>query len=337
MHKNWRAPIKLIVASLTAIPFLVAVTPASADDLVPSTVKINEVESNGGTPGDWVELVNTGAAPVDVSGWVVKDNDDTHAFTVAAGTTVAAGAFLALDVDPVFGLGGADSARLFLPDATTLVDSYSWTAHAATTYGRCPDGTGTFVDHHDADQGRGERVSRSGFRLALAGRRGGGHRRRRQHVRHQHERPGLRGVRRRDARCALGGEERSRHAVPPGVERYQVDTRHDRRLERRQGAALPGRHRRSRLRGRDPDRSRSGRRCVRLDRTQQRQQRRQPARGAALRPAWYGDQPDRHEGVEPHRGPAGGGREQRAGGDLLDPRLVPDLARLPRRAHRRGL
>ncbi|MFC0552054.1 lamin tail domain-containing protein [Planotetraspora thailandica] len=110
-----------------------------------SVVKINEVESNGGTPGDWVELVNTGAAPVDVSGWIVKDNDDTHVFTVAAGTTMAAGGFLALDVDPVFGLGSADSARLYLPDGTTLVDSYSWTSHAATTYGRCPDGSGAFV------------------------------------------------------------------------------------------------------------------------------------------------------------------------------------------------
>jgi hypothetical protein len=135
----------LIIAVLTAVPLLVAVSPASADDQVPSTVKINEVESSGGTPGDWVELVNTGASPVDVSGWVVKDNDDTHAFTIAAGTTMAAGAFLALDVDPVFGLGSADSARLFLPDGTTLVDSYSWTSHAATTYGRCPDGTGAFV------------------------------------------------------------------------------------------------------------------------------------------------------------------------------------------------
>jgi Lamin Tail Domain/RTX calcium-binding nonapeptide repeat (4 copies) len=144
LHKNRRAPIRLAIALLTAVPLLLAVSPASADDL-PSTVKINEVESNGGTPGDWVELVNTGSAPVDVSGWVVKDNDDAHVFTVAAGTTMGAGGFLALDVDPVFGLGSEDSARLFLPDGSTLVDSYSWTSHAATTYGRCPDGTGAFA------------------------------------------------------------------------------------------------------------------------------------------------------------------------------------------------
>ena len=29
--------------------------------------------------------------------------------------------------------------------STTVVDSHSWTAHAATTYGRCPNGTGAFI------------------------------------------------------------------------------------------------------------------------------------------------------------------------------------------------
>jgi hypothetical protein len=74
-------------------------------------------------------------------------------FTIAFGTTMAAGAFLALDVDPVFGLGSADSARLYLPDGTTLVDTNSWTTHAATTYGRCPDGTGAFVTTHASTKG----------------------------------------------------------------------------------------------------------------------------------------------------------------------------------------
>jgi len=79
---------------------------------------------------------------------VVKDNDDLHVFTVPAGTIVAAGGYYVADVDSgptAFGLGGADSARLFEPGASTLVDSYSWTAHAATTYGRCPNGTGAFT------------------------------------------------------------------------------------------------------------------------------------------------------------------------------------------------
>ena len=122
---------------------------AANTPVVPS-VKINEVESNGGTPGDWIEIVNTGTSPVDVSGWILKDNDATHALPIAAGTTLAAGAYLAVDVDDKavagnFGLGGADSAMLYLPDSTTLVDSYTWTAHAGVTYGRYPNGTGAFA------------------------------------------------------------------------------------------------------------------------------------------------------------------------------------------------
>jgi Ca2+-binding RTX toxin-like protein len=129
-----------LIVPLTAAPWTAsAVVPGS------ETVKINEVESSGGTPGDWVELINNGAAAADISGYIVKDNDDTHIFTIPAGTSIAAGGYYVADVDPIFGLGAADSARLFAPDGTTLVDSYSWTAHAATTYGRCPNGTGAFT------------------------------------------------------------------------------------------------------------------------------------------------------------------------------------------------
>ena len=113
---------------------------------VTTTVKINEVESNQGSPGDWVELFNTGAAPVDLSGYVFRDNNDLAAYVIPAGTVIAAGGFLVLDESQFgFGLGAADAARLFGPGGVTLVDGYSWTAHAATTYGRCPDGTGAFA------------------------------------------------------------------------------------------------------------------------------------------------------------------------------------------------
>ncbi|MEI9947686.1 MAG: lamin tail domain-containing protein [Pseudomonadota bacterium] len=108
-------------------------------------IKINEVESNGGIPGDWVELYNAGSAAIDLSGYVFKDNDDTHSYAIPAGTIVAPGAYYVLEEAAFgFGLGAAESARLYLPGATTIVDSYTWTAHASTTYGRCPNGTGAF-------------------------------------------------------------------------------------------------------------------------------------------------------------------------------------------------
>lgn len=138
-----RAEAVLIALAFAVVALAAVPAPATA---APVDVRINEVESSGGTPGDWVELYNPTGAPIDVSGFVIKDNDDTHVFTIPAETTpLAAGGFATFDVESAFGLGAADSARLYLADGTTLVDSYTWTAHAATTYGRCADGTGTFV------------------------------------------------------------------------------------------------------------------------------------------------------------------------------------------------
>ena len=108
-------------------------------------VRLNEIESDLGTPGDWVELFNTGASPVALGGYQLRDNDDTHRYTIPAGVVISAGGYLAIDESALgFALGSSDNVRLFSPGGA-LLDSYAWTAHAAITLGRCPDGTGTFV------------------------------------------------------------------------------------------------------------------------------------------------------------------------------------------------
>jgi hypothetical protein len=117
----------------------------------PALVRINEVESNGGTPGDWVELLNVGTTTVDLTGWGFRDNDTAHAIAIIpAGTMLAPGGYVVLNevISGVgefpFGLGGADSAILY--DASgAVVDQFDWTAHATITYGRCPNATGAFV------------------------------------------------------------------------------------------------------------------------------------------------------------------------------------------------
>ncbi|HSY38117.1 MAG TPA: lamin tail domain-containing protein, partial [Polyangia bacterium] len=109
-------------------------------------IVINEVESNGDPVGDWVELTNAGTTTADISGWKLKDDTDSHDFVVVpSGTSLAPGGFYRIYVFQTFGLGAPDMARLFDP-AGNLVDSFSWTTHAVGTYGRCPDGTGPFVD-----------------------------------------------------------------------------------------------------------------------------------------------------------------------------------------------
>ena len=128
--------------------------PTSMGDTCPVTnLRINEVESNGGTPGDWVEIYNPGPGAVDLAGWKFKDNDDTHAFYNLPVSTLAAGSYLVIEeADFGFGLGSPDSTRLFRPDGT-LAASYSWGPHAATTYGRCPNGAGAFVTTNSSTKG----------------------------------------------------------------------------------------------------------------------------------------------------------------------------------------
>src|SRR5262245_58154167 len=121
-----------------------SVTKGAANDCG-SLVKINEVESNEGTPGDWVELYNPGASAADISGFIFRDSDESHSYSIPAGTRIPAGGYYVLE-EAAFGfaLDSSDSVRLFDRNAAP-VDSYTWTAHATTTYGRCPNGTGSFT------------------------------------------------------------------------------------------------------------------------------------------------------------------------------------------------
>lgn len=110
-----------------------------------STVKINEVESNGGVPGDWVELINTGAAAADLSGYLFRDSSNANTYTLPAGSTIAVGGYLVLEqAQFVFGLDSIDSARLLSPSGAAVLDSRAWLEHSSTTYGRCANGTGIF-------------------------------------------------------------------------------------------------------------------------------------------------------------------------------------------------
>lgn len=113
-------------------------------------IRINEVASSG-EPEDWIELINISKSAVDVTGLVLRDNKDEDVFTIPETPVLAAGAivmFGKLKNSPLgfdYGLGGDDNVRLFEADGVTLIDSYEWSEHAVTTYGRCPDGTGEFT------------------------------------------------------------------------------------------------------------------------------------------------------------------------------------------------
>ena len=67
-----------------------------------SVIHINEINYNAADdvdPGDWVELYNASFNVVDLSEWVMKDDDDTHSFTIPAGTLIEPNGFLVLTRD----------------------------------------------------------------------------------------------------------------------------------------------------------------------------------------------------------------------------------------------
>lgn len=107
-------------------------------------LKINEVAAKG-DPEDWFELYNAGAAALDLTGLSYRDGDGTHALIALPAQSLAAGAFLQVEVTE-FGLGKADSVVIF-DGASAVIDSVSWAdgdSPEGKSYGRLPDGTGAF-------------------------------------------------------------------------------------------------------------------------------------------------------------------------------------------------
>lgn len=58
--------------------------------------EINYKSSPAFDTEDWVELHNFGDTPVDISGWILKDADDSHSFIVPANRIIAAHSYLVL-------------------------------------------------------------------------------------------------------------------------------------------------------------------------------------------------------------------------------------------------
>ena len=122
-----------------------------------STVTINELESIG----DKLEIHNAGAAPVDISGWILTDAPvgpgydpaaDTNRMVFAAATSLAAKEFLAiakgdLATQHPFGLGaGGDTVSLMQADFTVVSQVIYGDQAAVISYCRLPDGpTGTWT------------------------------------------------------------------------------------------------------------------------------------------------------------------------------------------------
>ena len=107
---------------------------------------INEINYNSNdnsNSGDWIELVNIGETDLDISNWILKDDDDSHSFSIPEETILETNSYIVLaedlenfntlfpEVNNVigsfdFGLsGGGDQVRLF-NDVGILMDSLEY-------------------------------------------------------------------------------------------------------------------------------------------------------------------------------------------------------------------
>lgn len=118
-----------------------AASTKGAANIVTNPVVLNEIQSNDPNGGnDWIELANPTGEALDISGIVIRDDDDSHEYVISEGTTIPANGFLIID-DLSFGLGSDDSVRLF--EDGRLIASATWTGHTNPTWGLYPDVNGT--------------------------------------------------------------------------------------------------------------------------------------------------------------------------------------------------
>ena len=95
-----------------------------------SPVVLNEVSNTAAK----AELLNTGAQPVDISGWQLLDSADAVVHTVPAATTLAAGAFYL--AENLVGLDSADSLAIRDTTGSTAI-GHTWFEDGIASYSRC--------------------------------------------------------------------------------------------------------------------------------------------------------------------------------------------------------
>jgi hypothetical protein len=91
-------------------------TPDIADTglLKERSIAINELLAHqDAAPGDWIELKNTTASPINIGGWYLSDSDeDLLKYRIRTGTTLASGAYIVFSEDANFGSASSDPCKI---------------------------------------------------------------------------------------------------------------------------------------------------------------------------------------------------------------------------------
>jgi uncharacterized repeat protein (TIGR02543 family) len=87
-----------------------------------ATIVINEINYNSSTdfdPEDWVELYNPHGSSIDISGWIFKDEDDSHAFIIPKNTIIPRDDYLVL-------CRNASAFHKLFPGVDNYIGNYSF-------------------------------------------------------------------------------------------------------------------------------------------------------------------------------------------------------------------
>lgn len=135
-----------------------AYLPTPTPQPFPAGILLNEFlpSPSGGAP-EFIELINLGTAPVNLSGWKLDDGEGgSSPFTIPAGTFIQPGQLLTFDA-PVALNNDGDSARLLYPDGRVADEhTYERDPGEDTSWVRLPDG-GAWRDNGDPSPGQPNR------------------------------------------------------------------------------------------------------------------------------------------------------------------------------------
>ena len=162
---------KLALAPLLLLPLLMSAGCSSSSNAYgdggpgdggTKTVVINELFAGGTSASDpdWIELKNLTGAAIDLGGYQLRDNATTDLSTIPAGFTIDAGGYFIIyadDQDDGGVPGGVhvpwklsaskgDEVHLLDPNGAEIdATTFGLDIPADKSWGRLPDGTGSFV------------------------------------------------------------------------------------------------------------------------------------------------------------------------------------------------
>src|SRR6185503_13216015 len=113
-------PTATVTPSATRTP---TATPSATPSSWPEGVQLSEFLANPKTLyiHEWVELYNSSATAIDLSGWQIDDGAGGGSpYRLPADTMIEAGEYLVIDISPAILNNDGDTVRLLWPDGSEV-------------------------------------------------------------------------------------------------------------------------------------------------------------------------------------------------------------------------